>query len=1000
MIEAPALLRSYVQGIRQLSGAISSTLYVPALPGGLFRPLLIHDGEAPPVPEVVDLEAAEKFAHAIDSRSHTDSESDEPLTFVTSETPDCGLIPLPGVPTPWERSLTDSRGEGRRRRDVELGTENEAMAAWIGLRFPPGEGSVLEHLASIHLPTRLEHANDPVHWWDWLFALGGALASHTSQVSTILRDSVTGLPDRKAFESVLSDQLDRAAATSQPLSLLLINPDQFSTVNEQMGREEGDKCVQEISKRLRPALRITDLVARYGGVIFAAILVDTPQDEAEDVARRVMQQLSTDPYLGGDVELQFSIGLSSVHAEQAAKARSIDLVRETDQALNAAKRTGGATVVTWREELSQEVMVGRDRLSGIFTGNMSKDYRNMALLRDAIEIVALHSDFADLAKRVVDKLYEAFNAERVGLFRSAESAEPELIYGLTRRGSTGSLQSRVETLELESPEMEAISRSVVNRQIEETATPPSVDPEGLDPSSDRAGFAVPLQAGEQSLGCLFIEGRTSVLSLDTGDSFLLDSLAAQISVALDRSRLAEAEKKRQDIEHRKLRAELGDLRQALQQVKMVYRSPQMEEVVATVRRVAPTDATVLIMGESGTGKELLSRTLHELSPRKGRPLVIVDCGAIASTLIESELFGHERGAYTGAQTRRTGRLVEARDGTVLLDEIGELPLEVQSKLLRFVQDKQFTTVGGSKPQSVDVRIIAATNRDLATEVTAGRFREDLYHRLNVVCLEIPALRDRPDDILYLSRHFLELFAIQYQKAARHLSTEAEEALLAHSWPGNVREVHNRILQSVILSDSTEIFAANLGLPTAGRSTSGGTISTAPPQARRSSLAEGIDPDGGSLTTDPDLWFALRQVLRHQIELASQGPTSLKLPLGAWLRDDLLVETDLAVANAARRAAAILGMPESTYRRRLRSAIDQAQSGLATRSETWPEVRDILNQLAASATEGDEGLMARTQAVLLEEVLERFPGDIRSGSQLLGVSPPTFRRRVNDLEIAD
>jgi diguanylate cyclase (GGDEF)-like protein len=858
----------------------------------------------------------------------------------------------------------------------------------------------LEHLASIHLPTRLEHANDPVHWWDWLFALGGALASHTSQVSTILRDSVTGLPDRKAFETVLSDQLDRAAATSQPLSLLLINPDQFSTVNEQMGREEGDKCVQEISKRLRPALRITDLVARYGGVIFAAILVDTPQDEAEDVARRVMQQLSKAPYLGGDVELQFSIGLSSVHAEQATKARSIDLVRKTDQALNAAKRAGGATVVTWHEELSQEVVVGRDRLSGIFTGNMSKDYRNMALLRDAIEIVARHSDFADLAKGVVDKLYEAFNAERVGLFRLSESTEPELIYGLTRRGSTGSLQSRVETLELEIPEMEAISRSVVNRQIEETATPPSVDPEGFDPSSDRAGFAVPLQAGEQSLGCLFIEGRTSVLSLDTGDSFLLDSLAAQISVALDRSRLAEAEKRRQDIEHRKLRAELSDLRQALQQVKMVYRSPQMEEVVATVRRVAPTDATVLIMGESGTGKELLSRTLHELSPRKGRPLVIVDCGAIASTLIESELFGHERGAYTGAQRRRTGRLVEARDGTVLLDEIGELPLEVQTKLLRFVQDKQFTTVGGSKPQSVDVRIIAATNRDLATEVSAGRFREDLYHRLNVVCLEIPPLRDRPDDILYLSRHFLELFAIQYQKAARHLSAEAEEALLAHLWPGNVRELHNRILQSVILSDSSEIFAANLGLTTAAGSSSGGAISTAQPEARTPSPAEGIGPDGGSPTTDPDLWSALRQVLGHQIELAGQGPTSLKLPLGAWLRDDLLVETDLAVANAARRAAAILGMPESTYRRRLRSAIDQAQSGLATRSETWPEVRDILNRLAASATEGDEGLMARTQTVLLEEVLERFPGDIRSGSQLLGVSPPTFRRRVNDLETAD
>jgi DNA-binding NtrC family response regulator len=477
-------------------------------------------------------------------------------------------------------------------------------------------------------------------------------------------------------------------------------------------------------------------------------------------------------------------------------------------------------------------------------------------------------------------------------------------------------------------------------------------------------------------------------------------LATQISVALDRSRLAEAEKSRQDNERRRLRAELSDLRQALQQVKMVYRSPQMEELVATVRRVAPTDATVLIMGESGTGKELLSRTLHELSPRKGRSLVIVDCGAIASTLIESELFGHERGAYTGAQRRRSGRLVEARDGTVLLDEIGELPLEVQSKLLRFVQDKQFTTVGGSKPQSVDVRIIAATNRDLATEVTAGRFREDLYHRLNVVCLKIPPLRDRPDDILYLSRHFLELFAVQYQKAVRQLTAEAEDALLGHSWPGNVRELHNRILQSVILSDSTEIHPINLGLSVPGDSTSVRAISTLHAPMQQDSSTKQLESEGAPLSTDTDLWFTLRRFLGEQIDLASQGPASLKFPLGSWLRDDLLVETDIAVSRVARKAAAIVGMPESTFRRRLRQALDQEQSGLATRSESWPEVREVLNRLAVLAKEGEEGLLHRTQSVLLQEILERFSGDVRSGSQLLGVSPPTFRRRIEEQQLSD
>ena len=156
-------------------------------------------------------------------------------------------------------------------------------------------------------------------------------------------------------------------------------------------------------------------------------------------------------------------------------------------------------------------------------------------------------------------------------------------------------------------------------------------------------------------------------------------------------------------------------------------------------------------------------------------------------MIESELFGYERGAFTGAQQRRSGRLAEAVDGTVLLDEIGELPLEVQSKLLRFVQEKQFTRVGGTRIENVDVRIIAATNRDLAAEVASGRFREDLYYRLNVVRLDVPPLSARPDDILHLARHFLETYIVQYQKNLR-LTPEADEALLQHSWPGNVREL--------------------------------------------------------------------------------------------------------------------------------------------------------------------------------------------------------------------
>src|SRR5262245_35779660 len=241
------------------------------------------------------------------------------------------------------------------------------------------------------------------------------------------------------------------------------------------------------------------------------------------------------------------------------------------------------------------------------------------------------------------------------------------------------------------------------------------------------------------------------------------------------------------MERQRLRRELNDLRRALQQTRLVSVAPAMEALLDTVRRAAHSDATLLVTGESGTGKELIARTVHELSPRRSRPFVIVDCSAIATSIVDSELFGHEKGAYTGAERQRPGRVAEADAGTLFLDEIGELPLEAQAKLLRFVQEKQFTPVGGTHPRSVDVRIIAATNRNLAAEVAQGRFREDLYHRLNVVTLRVPPLRERPEDILPLADHFLGTYAVQYQRPRRLLGIEARRALLNHSWPGNVRE---------------------------------------------------------------------------------------------------------------------------------------------------------------------------------------------------------------------
>ncbi|MFO7984662.1 MAG: sigma-54 dependent transcriptional regulator [Desulfatiglandaceae bacterium] len=256
------------------------------------------------------------------------------------------------------------------------------------------------------------------------------------------------------------------------------------------------------------------------------------------------------------------------------------------------------------------------------------------------------------------------------------------------------------------------------------------------------------------------------------------------------------------LEHRRLKEENETLKQKLRSnvilKNIVGKSPAMKELVDMVALVAPSEATVLITGESGTGKELIARAIHANSLRSKAPLVIVNCAALAETLLESELFGHEKGAFTGADRRREGRFVQADKGTIFLDEIGEMSPAMQANLLRVIQDRELQRVGSDSTVQVDVRIVAATNRNLKWEVTEGRFREDLYYRLNVVPLNVPPLRDRIDDIPLLAKHFLDLYAEKNGKRVKGFSPMAMDRMLKYPWPGNVRELENAVERGVIL----------------------------------------------------------------------------------------------------------------------------------------------------------------------------------------------------------
>ncbi|AHG21293.1 transcriptional regulator [Chania multitudinisentens RB-25] len=254
------------------------------------------------------------------------------------------------------------------------------------------------------------------------------------------------------------------------------------------------------------------------------------------------------------------------------------------------------------------------------------------------------------------------------------------------------------------------------------------------------------------------------------------------------------------LEHTSLKTENKTLKQQLvaNNQNMLGRSVPMRRLMEMIAMIAPSEATVLICGESGTGKELIARAVHANSLRKDWPLVSINCAALSESLLESELFGHEKGAFTGADKRREGRFMEAHQGTLFLDEIGEVSPLMQAKLLRAIQEREIQRVGSNQTLSVDVRLIAATNRDLLADVEAGRFRQDLYYRLNVVTVESPPLRARREDIPLLTMHFLEKFAERNHKSVRGFTPQAMDMLLKYHWPGNVRELENTVERSVIL----------------------------------------------------------------------------------------------------------------------------------------------------------------------------------------------------------
>jgi len=445
-----------------------------------------------------------------------------------------------------------------------------------------------------------------------------------------------------------------------------------------------------------------------------------------------------------------------------------------------------------------------DDLRPLLTLKSDLDSRNnpndhmLGMLADVMEELSPSTDFEILLARTVKATNRFFGAERGGIFwfRNHGAVRRPVL-----RGACNLMPGDIEAGVFKS------SLAIIFKAFHENQ--PQVfrrdEWEGY-PSTVKAMISVPFSVEGQTRGVLYHDNSYVRDCFDSFDKTQLSLMARWLTSYIEHifmfSRRME----------QKAANSIGQFDSA-QDVSIIADSPQMRDTLAQADRIAATASSVLILGETGVGKELLARRIHNMSPRRNNPLITVDLTVIPENLVESELFGHEKGAFTGADRQKKGRLELAHLGTLFIDEVGEIPKSIQVKLLRAIQEKTMVRIGGTQTILSDFRIISATNRDLAAEVAAGRFREDLYYRLNVIPITLPPLRERFNDVILLARHFLQRFTIKYNRPSLELTRAQETMLSAYSWPGNVRELQNIMERAAILSADGRL---ELNLPTGRR----------------------------------------------------------------------------------------------------------------------------------------------------------------------------------------
>jgi transcriptional regulator with GAF, ATPase, and Fis domain len=564
-----------------------------------------------------------------------------------------------------------------------------------------------------------------------------------------------------------------------------------------------------------PLLADTHAHIHFDGRDFNISVTDRDADLHVNGRRRTKHRLAQDDRVRmGSVELEFSLYDEPVTDEVAAK---------TMAELNSYKRLF---------DFSQKLMNNYD----------------LPALLDAL----------------LDVVIQVSNADK-GFIVLLESGEPVVKVARNLRRETISDAVRHLSDSIIKKVVETRQPLIISDALNDTSFKNSLSVMNLRLTSV---MCVPMLERGNLIGIIYLGNDNVAQLFDQAALEILTIFTSQASLVIRNALLVnELQLDNQSLQERIERIRFGEI---------LGSSPAIQEVFRKVQRVAGTDITVLVTGETGTGKELIARELHNRSARAKGPFISVNCGAIPENLLESELFGHVRGAFTGAVNNKAGRFQTANKGTLFLDEIGEMPAPLQVKILRALQEHVVTRVGDTAAEPVDIRIIAATNRDLEAETRGGRFREDLYYRLNVVHLHLPPLRDRGDDIIVLARYMLSRYAPEYASKVRGFTPSAIVAIKRYRWPGNIRELENRIKKAVVLADKALLGPEDLGIDP-DQIPSILPLAEARERWQRSYINEVLSINGGNRTkTARDLGVDPRTIFRH-LEKEEGGPTTEGTP---------------------------------------------------------------------------------------------------------------------------